>query len=112
LTNFNEHLDEHCVCGNCGRMFTFKSDKDKHEKECVSLVEKIANRLSIILGGPHFSACACVGISCGNLGCSIWWEQVMKDDEIKTKIIDFYNRHEKEIANGIIKILSKRFLEI
>jgi hypothetical protein len=106
----NEHLDEHCVCGNCGRMFTFKSDKDKHEKKCV--LDSIVNRLSIILGGPHFGACACAGISCGNLGCSIWWEQVMKDDEMKTKIIDFYNRHEKEIANGIIKILSKRFLKI
>jgi hypothetical protein len=73
--------------------------------------EVIANRLSIIFGGPKGGPCGCMGVPpCTNIACSIWWEIVMQDEEIKARAFKFYDDNREAINSGILKILAKRFL--
>lgn len=71
--------------------------------------EVIANRLSIICGGPFLGACCCAGVTCGNTCCARWWELVMQDEEIRVRATKFYeDYYSGDIDVG--KILSKSFL--
>lgn len=80
-------------------------------KESSNLLAVIANRFAIIHGAPRFSGpCACMGASCGNLSCEVWWGIVLRDEEIRAKAIDIYSRHKNEIENGVIELLKKKFL--
>jgi hypothetical protein len=73
--------------------------------------EVIANRLSIIFGGPEGGPCGCMGVPpCRNTGCALWWEIVMRDEEVKAKAFKFYDDNKEAINSGILKILGKRFL--
>jgi hypothetical protein len=75
------------------------------------IVEVIANRFSIIYGGPIQSPCACMGITCGDLRCSNWWEMILnQNEEIKKKAIDIYTRNWKNIESGVLKIIGKKYL--
>lgn len=79
-------------------------------KEVVS-IDIIANRLSLIFGGPIISPCACMGIPpCPNTACSRWWKIVMQDESIKEKAITFYMNNKSSIESGVLKLLAKRFL--
>jgi len=71
--------------------------------------EIICNRFSIIYGGPNFSPCSCIGISCANTSCSIWWDIAFQDNAILEQAINIYTKHQLEIELGISTILLKRF---
>jgi hypothetical protein len=75
-----------------------------------AILKIIANRLSILYGGPHFGPCACAGIACGCTSCSAWWEMVLQDKEIQAQAIKFYENNKESIESGVLKILANRFL--
>jgi len=76
-----------------------------------TIIKIIANRFATIYGAPASGGpCACMGVSCGNLACTIWWRFVLEDEEIKARAVDIYTRHKEEIENGIGTLLKKRFL--
>ena len=80
-------------------------------KTLPSKIKIIANRMSILFGGPYMGACGCMGVPpCSNTRCAYWWEIVMRDEEIHEKVIAFYDKNKETIESGVIKLLVKRFL--
>ena len=73
-------------------------------------LEVVANRFSVIFGGPKNSPCGCMGIECGSLRCSVWWEIALKDQEIREKAFAIYDNHRDEIEAGVRTILTKHIL--
>ena len=78
----------------------------KHEFE-----EIIANRFSILCGGPRKgSPCGCLGLRCGVTQCHQWWIFAFRSKEIYEKAIQIYRNNQREIDKAVEEIIIKKYI--
>ena len=75
-----------------------------------NLEEKIANRFSILCGGPHTGICGCMGLRCGQTSCAQWWIFAFRGKAIYEKAVKIYKENYTEIERVTKELILKKHL--
>jgi hypothetical protein len=77
----------------------------------VDLKDIIADRLSILCGGPRTgSPCGCMGLKCGDITCAQWWIFAFTSKEIYEKAKKLYLSNQRNIEGAVSSIILKKYI--